>query len=464
MNCSKIKLSAFALAILFLALCSESALSKNSQNHGPGSSLSVSDVDVGVVYSHSIIRADVVVRNRSGKHLDIARIVASTALSGTSGKAMSLNGNDEAIYSLEIDVGRRAGRFSIGYDIYLVGEAAPVSKFVVRGFADWIVDPASMKADIGIVAADKSARLELIPIPRPGASFRLKSVDSSSSVINVEVSSSGKSAIVSTKKSTKWGIFDEIVDIALDSALQPKVSDEINGEVRGQVVSSASIVNFGLVREGQSAEQTVRLTDETGAVIRLGKISSRGVQISVKDERCIPAEVSCRLLRLSPLNLKPGTVMRGEIVIQLPEYASELSLVTSGFVIGKDERVDSLNEDAKEKGSVSQPISKLLKSAAAKPVEMNIPEGDGPLLTWRVTGNNGIFGFEIYRGPSADGPFERATQSFIYPIAVNNDAGAIYRWRDQSVVPGRTYWYYIGLMYNDGRRQALTGAQKISVK
>ena len=426
--------------------------------------LLVSDVDLGVVYSHSIKEIDVIVRNNSDKRLDIAKIVASTSRSEKRSTPVTVGAKGEARYPLEIDIGRRVGRFSIGFDIYLVDKVEPTSKFIVRGFADWLVDPASMKADVGIVAADKPTRLEIFPITRPGAEVQLKKVNAADGVIEVELSPAGKSAIVSTKKSTRWGAFDEAVDISTDSTLQPMVTMEIKGEVRGQVVPSVSVVSFGLIREGQSAEQIVRLSDSSGSAIRVGKISSRGADVSIKDEECIPTERGCRLLRLSPWNLKAGTAMHGEVAIELPDYSSILSLAINGFVIGKDEQIGDLNGDRKSIKSEEPPISKLLKSAAAKPIEMNVPSGDGPLLTWRVTGNSAIYGFEIYRGLSSDGSFLRVSQPFIYPISVNAEVGAIYRWRDQTAASGTAYWYYIGVIFNDGRRQVLTGAQKIIAK
>jgi hypothetical protein len=39
-----------------------------------------------------------------------------------------------------------------------------------------------------------------------------------------------------------------------------------------------------------------------------------------------------------------------------------------------------------------------------------------------------------------------------------------YAWRDDSATPGKTYWYYIGLLNRDGTKQQLSGPQAVKAK
>ena len=55
----------------------------------------------------------------------------------------------------------------------------------------------------------------------------------------------------------------------------------------------------------------------------------------------------------------------------------------------------------------------------------------------------------------ADGPFKLMEPSLI-PKLDNGRGSVAYRWRDTSAVKGRTYWYYITVIYSSGDRRPLS--------
>src|SRR5690606_22309160 len=128
-------------------------------------------------------------------------------------------------------------------------------------------------------------------------------------------------------------------------------------------------------------------------------------------------------------------------------------------VIGKDTQVRSLEEDARAAAEAEIPVSEVIRSAVRKtpvPLEMPTPAGHGPLLTWSAANEYGVFGYEVYRAESASGPFRRMTENFILRLDESATVGSVYRWRDTSAKSNLTYYYYVGLVFEDGRRREFT--------
>ena len=91
------------------------------------------------------------------------------------------------------------------------------------------------------------------------------------------------------------------------------------------------------------------------------------------------------------------------------------------------------------------------------------PPGTGPLLKWTVANGASIHGFQVFRSGNDNGPFVLLNPKSIPSTAQTQDSVS-YQWRDNSAVSGKTYWYYIGIVYNDGHKQQLTGPQKVVAK
>lgn len=82
-------------------------------------------------------------------------------------------------------------------------------------------------------------------------------------------------------------------------------------------------------------------------------------------------------------------------------------------------------------------------------------------LTWRVADEKGVFGYIVYRGERREGPFRRVSASV---IRRHRDAGqAPYRFDDRSVEAGKTYYYFIDVISELGRKQRLSGVRSKTV-
>ncbi len=89
-------------------------------------------------------------------------------------------------------------------------------------------------------------------------------------------------------------------------------------------------------------------------------------------------------------------------------------------------------------GLVAQPV------VAEDPPAATEAEAPPPVntLRWTTASEVDNFGFDIYRGDSEEGPFERVTNEPL-PGAGTTDEPQSYVWVDADIDPRRDYWYFI---------------------
>ena len=85
------------------------------------------------------------------------------------------------------------------------------------------------------------------------------------------------------------------------------------------------------------------------------------------------------------------------------------------------------------------------------------------MLKWTVANGRLIHGCQIFRSDAEDGPFVLQNQATVRSKA-EDDEPTPYQYRDNAAASGKTYWYYIGIVYNDGHKQQLAGPQKVVAK
>ncbi len=84
-------------------------------------------------------------------------------------------------------------------------------------------------------------------------------------------------------------------------------------------------------------------------------------------------------------------------------------------------------------------------------------------MEWTVANGRLIHGFQIFRTDKELGPFLLLNRTTM-PANIEDDSPKSFQYRDNTAEPGKTYWYYIGVVYNDGHKQQLTGPQKVVAK
>lgn len=110
------------------------------------------------------------------------------------------------------------------------------------------------------------------------------------------------------------------------------------------------------------------------------------------------------------------------------------------------------------------------RAAAATPLVAPAPAAQPPTarplqntIRWKTASEVENFGFDVYRGPAEEGPFERITPSPV-PGAGTVDEPHAYQYSDETIEAGVTYWYYVESISMQGVREKFTPTFKAPVK
>ncbi|MBU6200271.1 MAG: hypothetical protein KGP08_11525, partial [Xanthomonadaceae bacterium] len=207
-----------------------------------------------------------------------------------------------------------------------------------------------------------------------------------------------------------------------------------------------------------------------GKPVRLGKVQLNGFHGQATEEACIGSATGCAQISVKVADDQSAGVLRGNLLVDLPDFHRQLPIRIGGLYMPASVKVHSLDAAMQKNGksSAEPPLdlkSALQKSTEAAPPPPVDPPGHGPLLKWQVSNENNLYGYLIYRGDGENGPFLRVNRDI---VRVGEDKGdgvtSTYAWRDDSATAGKTYWYYIGMLYRDGSKQQLSGPQKVMAK
>ncbi len=276
---------------------------------------------------------------------------------------------------------------------------------------------------------------------------------------------------ITGKTDASWGRHQGYVKVALNSTLQPQAWIDVSADVHGAVIPSANPVEMGVFRNTK-LPFVVQLKSRDGKPVRPGALSIKDIKATLTKQACVGDAKGCAQISVKIATDQPGGRVQGQLLVELPDYHRTLPIDMDGLYLPEGVQVHSLNE-AMEKNSKSsaEPPPLDLKSALQKSTQANSapppadPPGRGPLLKWQVSNEANIYGYLVYRGNDENGPFLRVDKDI---VRIEGDAGNgqthSYAWRDTSATPGKTYWYYIGMLYRDGSKQQLSGPQKVTAK
>ena len=76
-------------------------------------------------------------------------------------------------------------------------------------------------------------------------------------------------------------------------------------------------------------------------------------------------------------------------------------------------------------------------------------------IRWTTQGEYNNFGYDVFRGLAAEGPFERINAHTIAG-AGSTDLPQKYEFIDSRIAPGTIYWYYVESVSLEGERRRVT--------
>jgi hypothetical protein len=287
--------------------------------------------------------------------------------------------------------------------------------------------------------------------------------------LSITLTDGGRSLSIAPGDNIPWGISQGYIKLQTNSDVQPEVWIHYQLDMHGVVVPSQNPVEFSSDSVGGEQEETVRLMRNDGKPVRVESMTASGVSFKTRIDECAPVAADCKLLRIALPADAPSGLIAGAVTLKFEGLGNELPIVVGGFRLAKGQRLKSLSDDTSTQTSKSikaQPpldINQAIERTKRRAEQPVAPPGNGPLLKWSVAHEGAIYGYLIYRGDTEAGEFVRINKETIR-VQNDGDEGSSYQWRDNSAVSGKTYWYYIGIVNNNGSKKNLSSPQKVVAK
>ena len=84
-------------------------------------------------------------------------------------------------------------------------------------------------------------------------------------------------------------------------------------------------------------------------------------------------------------------------------------------------------------------------------------------VRWTTASEVDSFGFDVFRGESAEGPFLRLNAKPIAGAGTSDESHS-YAWVDETIDPAKDYYYYVESISIDGLREKFTPVQRARAK
>jgi hypothetical protein len=348
----------------------------------------------------------------------------------------------------------------------------PTSRAYAYGFVSSVLKNAKPTFDFGRVRLSADLPVRTVTLESiESADFRVTGVVSTPDYLDVSVASDGRTLTAKLKRSITWGLHDsDEVIVSTNSERQNRAAVLVSVEAVGQVFPVDSSGALGIVRNDESRDYFIELKDSLGQEIKAADVKLEGPTGDATIVDCVPRSKGCKRIKLHiGKDLKLGG-FTGVARVQLPEFKQWLPIRFSGTAlppgidpVNPDEGVLSA-ESAPEAPRSSSPDIRSAIRSQVRNANALAPEGHGPLLRWSVADEAAVYGYYILRSDRQDGPFVKVNSATIKADIYETGIANAYQWRDNSAVPGNVYWYSVGTLYRDGRKEDLTSPQRVVAK
>ncbi len=440
------------------------------------SSLSIENCYLGEVYAFNTAQCEFAFANSGSKPIRVFDVKSALAEDSLTPAEVTVAPHAKAYFHATVNTGNAIGNFHRSFQ-FRTDESGYEQKIAnAYGFALTALDQVKPQLDFGAVAMDAPLPEKTIELSsQESAKFTITRILSKPSFVDAEISADGHGLKARIKSDTQWGLHNDFVKLAIDAPRQKEAWVKVIVDAHGDVVPASNPFDMGLMRFTNHNEFKIQLTSRSGKNFKVGKIELENVQAKTQLSPCVGDKSGCQLLTLVISDQQPAGAILGHVWIDFPDYHQRMNLAVWGLIIAKDMQITKIG-DEKPVSNDNVKSSDTSKDAAPGSIDLHkavkdavdganavAPPGTGPLLKWTIANGEGIRGFQIFRGDSEAGPFVLLNPSTIRSTALTHDPVG-YQWRDNTAVSGKTYWYYIGIVYNDGHKQQLTGPQKVVAK
>ncbi|MEO7325818.1 MAG: hypothetical protein ABIW82_13420 [Dokdonella sp.] len=353
----------------------------------------------------------------------------------------------------------------------------------VQAFVSSVLDDSAPAIDFGVVKlSDDVLPVKTIALSsREVSNFRILEIMDKPDYLDASIAQDGRTLKVSVEKNAPWGLRHERVKLKINAPQQREAWIKVDANVQGDVVPDTNPVLLGLMRTNNRNEVLIRLSSISSKTFKIGSVDIKGIKGSTKIAPCTPDAAGCRVVKLAIAKDQIQGRLSGILSVELPDFKQTLPIeLGGGLLLAPEVKIRDMNKEnekaLQDRGnlqSAATPPAEQKKMDVKQAIEQAIekkdqevapPPGNGPLLRWSVAHQVGYHGYIIYRADAQAGPYFRVSRELI-PVASNEgtDTGS-YQWRDNLAESGKTYWYSIGLVKDDGDKVALSGGQKVTAK
>jgi len=346
-----------------------------------------------------------------------------------------------------------------------------------RGFVLTALDQSRPEMDFAVVDLDKDLPEKTLELSsHDGASFQIQEILEKPSWLDAQVSADRHSIRARVRADAMLGLHGDLIKLKIDTPFQKQASILVKADIHGDVVPATNPFNMGLLRIGEKKQFRIAITSRSGKAFTVGKVELERVEGETKLLPCLPESAGCRWLELTISDRQPLGTIKGNVWVELPAQHKRLQIALRGLFVDKDFKVKTLDtarspdEKPKEQSGTETSAAPHAATDIGKSIQNALqqandapPPGNGPLLKWTVANGLLVYGFQFFRAESEGGPFVLQNSPILRATSEDNSPIS-YQWRDNRAESGKTYWYYIGLVFKDGHKQNLTDPQKVVAK
>ena len=434
-------------------------------------SILVKSCNFGEIYAFNNATCDVEIYNESNTVILISMIETSFPKDNVNVKSLSVGPKSTGYISVTANLDNVVGISKHPIHFHVSGTQAGDFRAVAQGFVLSALKDAQPQLNFGVVNSDRGANEQHISFEGVDVeSLNITGVVDKPDWVTVSIDQDRHGFLVGIPSNTSWGVKSDFVKVAIDSPNQKAASVRVQADIRGNIIPSADPIELGLLRKGNRNDFQFRLTSSEKKLVVVSHTEVAGFKGDIRLTECIPASKDCKLAKLSVSDDQELGFLEGKILLSFEGFTERLEIPVNGWMVEKNLQIKDvkesdlkphLNNEGATLDRTSHDVGAEINAAVQKQEELS-PPGIGPLLKWSVSNTGQIHGFQIFRATSENGPFLLQNKETV--LADVETATSSYSYRDNTAKSGKTYWYYIGLVYSDGHKQQLTGPQKVVAK
>jgi hypothetical protein len=234
-------------------------------------------------------------------------------------------------------------------------------------------------------------------------------------------------------------------------AAQPELAVPYGLAIFEDVVPEAPSLDLGTVRQGQPFAKKMRLRSRSGRPFAVAAVEGAGPGLTATVGECAEPAPGCRELAVAGTGGDPAAGLSGALDVRLRD-ARGFVIPFAGVLVRADARLRDLGQIGAAPSASPAPVP---TPPPVPPPVTGKPGERRARLVWTATQEDQTYGYLIYRADRREGPFQRANAKVVQ--VGSGPARGSYAYEDDTVEPGRSYFYYLESVDRGGQKRRISG-------